>query len=95
VFAMGLLVFYFHRRLPIGRIFSITSWILLALAVVFVGRGIREFQEVGFIPVHFLDFIPHVNILGIYPTVESIAAQIFVLSITLYLMGQRMRLPAG
>jgi len=95
VFAMGLLVFYFHRRLPIGRIFSITSWILLALAVVFVGKGIRELQEVGFIPVHFLDFIPHVDILGIYPTVESVAAQIFVLSITLYLMGQRMRLPAG
>ncbi len=95
VLLMGLLVFYLHRRLPVGRIFSITSWVLLALAIIFVGKGIRELQEVGLLPVHFLDFVPHVDMLGIYPTVEGIVAQVIVLLSTLYLMLRKMRLSAG
>ncbi len=90
ILLLGVVVFYLHRRLPIGRIFSITSWVLLALAVVLIGKGIREFQETGLLPVHFIDPAPHIDVLGIYPTVEGLLAQGIALLSILYLMGRRM-----
>ena len=91
---MGILVFHLHRRLPVERIFSLTSWILLALAVVFIGKGIREFQETGLLPVHFVDAAPHIDFLGVYPTLEGILAQVIAISLLIYLMVRKVRMPA-
>jgi high-affinity iron transporter len=52
-----------------------------------MGNAIREFQEVGYIStIHLIGVIPRLDInlatmTGIYPTLETILAQIILLSV--------------
>ena len=52
-----------------------TTILLYGLAVVFIGQGIASFQESNWIGATFVDYVPTVPMLGLYPTVQSIAAQ--------------------
>jgi high-affinity iron transporter len=61
--------------IPIGPVFSVTSILLYALAVVFAGQGIASFQESGVVAATFVNHVPTLPILGIFPTAETLAAQ--------------------
>jgi high-affinity iron transporter len=61
-------------RLPIGPFFTVSSVLVALLAVVFVGQGVAALQEAGRLPADLVAF-PRVPVLGIYPTVQSLAAQ--------------------
>jgi len=68
-----------HRaawRLPFGRVFRMTSVLLYALAVIFVGQGIASLQEAGWVGVSFIDYAPTIPALGIFPTIQSLGAQL-------------------
>jgi high-affinity iron transporter len=69
-------------RLPIGWMFGASSALLALLAVVLVGQGVAALQEAGLVSISALE-IPAAPVLGIHPTVESIAAQIGVLVVIL------------
>jgi high-affinity iron transporter len=64
------------HKIPFGKFFYATSILLYALAVVFIGQGIASFQESSWIGATFVDHIPTIPMLGLYPTVQSIAAQL-------------------
>jgi len=61
--------------IPIGAVFSVTSILLYAMAVIFAGQGIASFQESGVVNATFISGIPTVAMLGLYPTVQTLAAQ--------------------
>jgi high-affinity iron transporter len=61
--------------IPIGPVFTATSVLLYALAVIFAGQGIASFQESGVIGATFVSHIPTVPVLGLYPTVQTLIAQ--------------------
>jgi high-affinity iron transporter len=65
----------FGVRLPLKPLFAVTGGFLYYMAVVFAGKGIAELQEGGLIPTTVVAWAPRVPPLGIYPTVESLAAQ--------------------
>jgi len=75
----------FGLRLPLRAFFTITAWSLLALAVIYVGKGVHEMQEVGLITETALAGFPKVKALGIYPYVETLAAQALTLALGLFL----------
>ena len=75
----------FGLRLPLRAFFTITAWSLLALAVIYVGKGVHEMQEVGLITETALAGWPKVKALGIYPYVETLAAQALTLALGLFL----------
>jgi high-affinity iron transporter len=62
-------------RLPLKPFFGVTSTFLYYMAFVFAGRGVAELQEGGLLPTTIVPWGPRVPALGIYPTVESLAAQ--------------------
>lgn len=77
-------------RLPLGLFFSATSWLLVAIAVVFVGHGIAALQEAGWLvatPVQFMA----VPLLGVHPNLQGLAAQgaTVVLTVGALLTGRR------
>lgn len=77
-------------RLPLGLFFSATSWLLVALAVVFVGHGIAALQEAGWLvstPVPFLA----VPLLGVHANLQGLVAQgaTVVLTLGALLAGRR------
>ncbi|HEU4748030.1 MAG TPA: hypothetical protein VFS56_05970, partial [Gemmatimonadaceae bacterium] len=55
--------------------FAVTSVLLYYMAFVFMGKGIRELQEGNVVPITVISGGPHVDGMGIYPSVETMAAQ--------------------
>jgi high-affinity iron transporter len=68
---------------PIGRVFAATSILLYAMAIIFVGQGIASFQESGVITANFVGIVPTIPMLGIFPTVQTLAAQALLLLLAL------------
>nr|WP_263596167.1 FTR1 family protein [Brevundimonas aurantiaca] len=66
----------YSKRLPIGQFFSLSSILMAVLSVVLVGKGVAALQEAGWIDVHPVAWIPRVEILGLYPTLEGLAVQV-------------------
>ncbi|HVS75779.1 MAG TPA: FTR1 family protein, partial [Steroidobacteraceae bacterium] len=68
------------RRLPIAKFFSASSVLIAVLAVVLTGKGVSALQEAGWAPVSIAP-IPHIELLGVYPTWQTSLAQLAVLLI--------------
>jgi high-affinity iron transporter len=67
---------YFSRRLPIGKFFAYSSWMIAVLAVVLIGKGTSALQEAGYIAINPLAGWPRSELLGVYPTQEGVIAQV-------------------
>ena len=65
----------FSRKLPIAKFFQYSAALIAVLAVVLAGKGLAALQEAGLVGVTPLDGFPRSPILGLYPTVETLAAQ--------------------
>ena len=66
-------------RIPLKSFFLFTSVLMYLLAITFAGGGIRELQEGGVFGQTPLEFVPTIDILGVYPTVETFGIQIALL----------------
>ncbi len=73
------LVWNFGLRLPLRGFFTVTAWSLFVLAVIYAGKGVHELQEAGWITETVLAGMPKLKLLGIYPYVETLLAQIATL----------------
>ena len=65
----------FGVRLPLKPMFAVTSAFLYYMAFVFAGKGVAELQEGGLIPTTVVSWAPRLPAIGLYPTIESLAAQ--------------------
>ena len=66
-------------KIPLRPFFAVTSVLLYYMAFVFMGKGIRELQEGGVVPITVLPGWPHVDAMGIFPSVETLLAQALLL----------------
>ena len=66
-------------RIPLRPFFLFTSILMFLLAVTFVGGGIEELQEGGVVGITRFEGWPTVDLLGIFPTAETLGAQLLVL----------------
>jgi high-affinity iron transporter len=89
--AIALLMLRFSRRLPIAKFFSYSSVLIAVLAVVLAGKGVAALQEAGLIGVTPVRWAPRIAILGLYPTVQGLAAQAATLAILLGGFGRNRR----
>lgn len=92
----SLLLLYFvmrrlGRRLPLRVLFGLTMGIGAYLSIAFLGNAVRELQVLDIVPyTGMLGTIPRLDInmatmTGIYPTLETVVAQIVLLVV--YLVG--------
>jgi high-affinity iron transporter len=66
-------------RIPMKIFFHATSFMLYALAIVFVGQGVASLQEASVVPATFVNYAPTITMLGIFPTMQSLGAQALLL----------------
>ncbi len=69
----------YSKRLPISQFFTYSSMLISALAVVLAGKGVAALQEAGLIDIQPLVAIPRIDLLGVFPTLEGIVAQVATL----------------
>ena len=77
--AVGAVTFYFQRKLPYKRMLIVTGVFIGFVLVVMVGQTVRTMQGTGWVPITPIDItLPYWAGLwfGVYPTVETIGAQI-------------------
>lgn len=75
-------VFKVGMRLPLKQFFSVSAVITIVLAVVFAGKGVAALQEAGRLPFTELP-LPTIELLGIYPTVQSLGLQLLFVGLAL------------
>lgn len=71
------------------KVFFILTWMIYALAFKMTGVSIHALQLTNMIPNHLIAGIPTIDILGIYPSWESLAGQaLFILVVVLVTIRQ-------
>jgi high-affinity iron transporter len=88
---IALLMLRFSRRLPIAKFFSYSSALIAVLAVVLAGKGVAALQEAGLLGVTPVRWAPRLAMLGLYPTMQGIAAQAATLAVLLLGFGRNRR----
>jgi high-affinity iron transporter len=79
LFAVIFAILKLGLRIPLKYFFGATGTLLYIMAFIFAGNGIMELQAAGWIPTTPVSFPLQVPLLGIYPTVETLAAQALML----------------
>jgi high-affinity iron transporter len=64
-------------RIPIRPFFAVTGVLLTIMAVSFAGKGVAELQAAGWVPTTPLR-LPAFPALGIFPTVQTLGAQVAI-----------------
>lgn len=75
----------YSKKLPIRPLFKYSSWLITLLAFILIGKGFHAIQEAGWVPITQSPVSLNVSWLGIYPTVETIMAQVLFLGMMLIL----------
>jgi high-affinity iron transporter len=77
-------------RLPIGKFFAFSSALVAILSVVLIGKGVAALQEAGWLGITPVA-IPKIDLLGIYPSQQTILAQAAILLIIVLSYGFNLR----
>lgn len=89
--ALAVIFTLFYRygvRIPLRPFFSVTSVLLYYMAFVFMGKGVRELQEGNAMPITLIPGFPHVEALGLYPTWQTVLAQLLLLALFVFALAK-------
>lgn len=81
---LAFLTIRFSVQLPIQKLFFWSMLLMSLLAIVLTGKGIHAFQEAGWLTSHIIS-LPTIEWLGIYPYWETIAAQLSMAVLIVFL----------
>lgn len=87
--ALAVIFTLFYRygvRIPMRPFFTVTSILLYYMAFVFMGKGIRELQEGNIMRITVIPGGPHIDAMGIYPSVETLTAQAILVALLIFAM---------
>lgn len=79
VIGMAWAILKYSARLPIRRLFGISAAIMALLAVILTGKGLHSLQETGVLSVSSSPAAFRSDLLGLYPTWETLASQMVIL----------------
>ncbi len=80
------LLLRFSVKIPVKKLFQYSAVVIMVFSVVLAGQGVHAFQESGWVSVNSVGFNFHFSSLGIYPTVETYAAQLLILMVIVCLL---------
>jgi len=81
----------FQVQIPIQQFFFATGLLLYAMAAVFAGQGVHELQDAGIIGVTAVPWVPTIPLLGIFPSLQSLATQALFVSLLVYATAVALR----
>ena len=82
------LIMRYSVKLPLRQFFSAAGFLMLALAVIFAGKGVAALQEAGFIPVNPVNF-PRIDLLGVYPNMQGLLLQAGLIVLAVILLTRK------
>jgi high-affinity iron transporter len=88
ILAWGIL--RYSVRLPLRAFFTVNMVLMFLLSIVFAGKGVAALQEAGTFPLNPVNF-PRIDVLGIYPNLESLGLQLVLIVLALSWWGYQHR----
>ncbi|MDP1630259.1 MAG: cytochrome c/FTR1 family iron permease [Caulobacter sp.] len=79
--AIAWVMLRYSSRLPISQFFAASAALVGVLAFVLAGKGLAALQEAGVVPVTALAGWPTLELLGFYPTWQTLLVQLAVIAI--------------
>ncbi|MFK7873408.1 MAG: FTR1 family protein [Oligoflexales bacterium] len=73
------LILRLNMKLPLHIFFRVTSALMVVLAVVLAGQSAYEFMAAGYLTPTPLPMVPTMTALGVYPSLETLGVQVFLL----------------
>ena len=71
----------YSRKLQIRKFFAYSSALMIVLTVVLTGKGVGALQEAGMLDITPLRDFPRISMLGIFPALQPILAQVLVVAV--------------
>ncbi len=84
---IGIIMVKASGKLPISKVFLVLSWLIYILGFKMLGVSIHALQITDILSNNIIDYLPTIEILGIYPSFEVIIAQliyIIVVAISIF-----------
>ena len=84
---IGIIMVKASGKLPISKVFLVLSWLIYILGFKMLGVSIHALQITDMLSNHIIDYLPTIEILGIYPSFEVIISQliyIIVVAISIF-----------
>jgi high-affinity iron transporter len=69
----------FSAKIPIRQLFDASSWVMIFLSFILVGKAIHSFQETNWCSITEFPWDLRLDLVGIYPTYETLLPQILIL----------------
>ena len=73
---IGIIMVKASGKLPISKVFLVLSWLIYILGFKMLGVSIHALQITDIFSNHIIDYLPTIEILGIYPSYEVVIAQL-------------------
>ncbi|WP_299570890.1 FTR1 family protein [uncultured Leptotrichia sp.] len=86
---IAFVLIYASSKIKIHQIFFVLTWTIYFLAFKMLGTSIHMLQVVGILPLHVVNFIPTVEILGIYANMEVFISQLILITIIAFATFKR------
>jgi high-affinity iron transporter len=83
VMILAALLLKFSAKIPIRQLFDISSWVMIFLSFILVGKAIHSFQETSWCSMTQFPWNLRSDLVGIYPTYETLLPQILIVIIGL------------
>lgn len=74
------------KKLPLTKLFQACSWTMMVLAVILAGKGIHSLQEAGFVGVNTFPASIRIDLIGLYPSFQTVCAQLLVVALFAFLL---------
>ena len=84
---IGIIIVKASGKLSISKVFLVLSWLIYILGFKMLGVSIHALQITDILSNHIIDYLPTIEILGIYPSFEVVIAQliyIIVVAISIF-----------
>jgi high-affinity iron transporter len=85
IFGFSYFALKYSQKIPVKRLFSISSMVMAVLSITLVGKAVHSFQEAGLISATSLPLNLRFDLLGIYSTYQTILSQFVILAFLYYL----------
>jgi high-affinity iron transporter len=91
LFVLSWALLKYSAGIPIRKLFAYSSTLMALLAVILAGKGMHALQETGLVSITTSPLNLRIDLLGLYPTLETTIAQAvaLLLTISLWLYGNR------
>ena len=73
---IGIIMVKASGKLPISKVFLVLSWLIYILGFKMLGVSIHALQITDIVSNHIIDYLPTIEILGVYPSYEVVTAQL-------------------